>query len=199
MEFIGLNKPFRYSLNKTVPSDRWNEWDKFLPTILFSLRTRKSSCTGYTPFFLLYGFEARMVPESPLSVITPNFSAPTRENELIHLPAIRSTLKRESKSSSTVSPFKKDQLFLLLDSKLRKKQFEDKLSPRYTGPYKVAQELPHNVYQIVSELGKVKIIHKSRLVPSIMRSHEASFRVVECKDYNRTSSSYSLHLADLST
>ena len=33
-------------------------WVMELPTVLWSLRTTPSRATGYTPFFMIYGFEA---------------------------------------------------------------------------------------------------------------------------------------------
>ena len=33
-------------------------WLTELPTMLWSLRTTPSQATGYTPFFMVYGFEA---------------------------------------------------------------------------------------------------------------------------------------------
>jgi len=33
-------------------------WLKELPTFIWSLRTSQSRATGYTPFFMVYGFEA---------------------------------------------------------------------------------------------------------------------------------------------
>ena len=186
-----LNKTLRNSLNKTVPPAQWNTWDTYLPHISFSLRIRKSSSTGYSPFYILYGFEPRISSDNPLMIIHPNFSTLTRELEMMHLPALRATLKRDSKSSDKFINFNLNQLVLLLDSTLRKKQIRNKLSPRYTGPFRITRILPHNIYHITSELGKLKIVHSSRLIPYHMRSNSqdiASFWPVKCKDEIHSSS-----------
>ena len=104
---------------------------------------------------------------------------------MMSVPAIRSTLVRKSRSFYSVKKLKVAELVLLLDAKIRKNLIWNNLSPRYQGPFKIVRQLDHNIYQIVSELGKNKIIHASRLIRYYMRqntSNITSFWVVECKD-----------------
>ena len=104
---------------------------------------------------------------------------------MMSVPAIRSTLVRKSRSFYSVEKLKVAELVLLLDAKIRKNLIWNNLSPRYQGPFKIVRQLDHNIYQIVSELGKNKIIHASRLIRYYMRQNTSiitSFWVVECKD-----------------
>ena len=43
------------------------EWDQYLPYLLFVYRTRVHESSGYTPFSLLYGREARLPSETALT------------------------------------------------------------------------------------------------------------------------------------
>ena len=40
-------------------SDHQDDWDDFIDPVLFSIRTAIQESTHYTPFFLMYGREAR--------------------------------------------------------------------------------------------------------------------------------------------
>lgn len=41
------------------------EWDKHLDAVMFGLRTKKQMTTKYSPFFLMFGREARYPSEVP--------------------------------------------------------------------------------------------------------------------------------------
>ena len=40
-------------------SDHTNDWDDYLDPVLFGIRTSVHESTKFTPFFLMYGREAR--------------------------------------------------------------------------------------------------------------------------------------------
>ena len=53
MLLLGLKPRIFNRLNKFDA-----DWVTKLPTVLWSLRTTPRKATGYTPFFMVYGFEA---------------------------------------------------------------------------------------------------------------------------------------------
>ncbi|KAH1172064.1 hypothetical protein KIL84_007682 [Mauremys mutica] len=53
------NKSIKRALRKSVDDSATN-WDEFLGDIVFSLRTKPNMTTKFSPYQLLYGFEARL-------------------------------------------------------------------------------------------------------------------------------------------
>ena len=46
-------------------NDKQNDWDEWLPHVLFAYRAAKHASTGYSPFYMLHGFE----PRYPIDVL----------------------------------------------------------------------------------------------------------------------------------
>ena len=46
-------------------NQRPESWDKYLDAVMFGLRTKKHMTTKFSPFFLLFGTEARLPSEVP--------------------------------------------------------------------------------------------------------------------------------------
>lgn len=64
----GLVEKFNGTLTTMISmyvSDDQDDWDQHLPYVLFAYRTSVHASTGCTPFFLLYGHEARF----PIDVV----------------------------------------------------------------------------------------------------------------------------------
>jgi hypothetical protein len=55
MVLQGLKPRIFYKINK-----HGKRWAAELPSVLWSLRTTPSRATGFTPFFLVYGYEAML-------------------------------------------------------------------------------------------------------------------------------------------
>lgn len=45
--------------------ERTKDWDKHLDAVMFGLRTKKQMTTKFSPFFLMFGREARYACEVP--------------------------------------------------------------------------------------------------------------------------------------
>jgi hypothetical protein len=106
----------------------------------------------------------------------------TLENAI--LPGHRETLNRAATSSHKIETFAVDDLVMLLDPSIRKKQINDKKAARYLGPFKVMNIHPHNSYTIDSEAGKRLLVHASRLRKFIPRfpSRDNVLWAVGCED-----------------
>ena len=46
-------------------NERPDSWDSYLDPVMFGLRTKKHITTKFSPFFLLFGIEARLPCEVP--------------------------------------------------------------------------------------------------------------------------------------
>ena len=57
-----LNQTLQRALSKLV--DEQNDWDCFLPSVVFAYNTSRQSSTGFTPFELMYGRKAILPIES---------------------------------------------------------------------------------------------------------------------------------------
>ena len=54
-----LNQTLKAALQKLV-NDNHDDWDQLIDNVLFAYRTSKQDSTKYTPFFLMYGREAKL-------------------------------------------------------------------------------------------------------------------------------------------
>ena len=61
-----MNKTIRAMIVK-YSSQHGGNWDEYLPELLFAYRTKCHKSTKESPFFLLYGRDARLPGEEALS------------------------------------------------------------------------------------------------------------------------------------
>jgi hypothetical protein len=113
-----VNRVVRYALTKTC-QDSFNKWDKYLPGILWGLRCKISSATGYSPYFLLFGVQPRIASVGTVSLVN-KVNVESRIVELESLPGLRKSLETVSRSSSKVPVFAVGEFVLLLKPNLRK-------------------------------------------------------------------------------
>lgn len=76
-----LNGMIQRSLNKLV-AEHCNRWDQYLLSTLFALRTKKQLMTQYSPYYLMFGREARY-PLGPYEIYSEDilYLAPGKELE----------------------------------------------------------------------------------------------------------------------
>ena len=73
-----FNKTHKSVLRKLV-SKEGKDWDRLLPYALFVYREVPQSTTGFSPFKLLYGKEAR----APLDMLREEWEASKKNNESV--------------------------------------------------------------------------------------------------------------------
>jgi len=73
-----FNQVLKAMLSKLIGKESYN-WDNMLPYVLFAYREVPQSSTGFSPFELLYGREAR----GPLDILKEEWEADKKSNENI--------------------------------------------------------------------------------------------------------------------
>ncbi|KAF0153184.1 MAG: hypothetical protein FD188_3384, partial [Ignavibacteria bacterium] len=58
-----VNRTIKRGLQKTLNQENLENWDMALPHVIFAYNTSVHSTTGFTPFFLMFGTEARIPAE----------------------------------------------------------------------------------------------------------------------------------------
>ena len=164
-----LNRTLCESLAKVATSQNW---DVYLPPVLFTYRTKKHATTGYTPFQLVYGRQAVLPIEAILSTteteseIDLEDSILTRAYELMdkleetHEHARKNTetsqQKQKQRHDARIKPVgfeigekvwvqRKD-----IESS-RSVKFEDKRK----GPYTICAKLGNGAYKLRNDKGQI--------------------------------------------
>ncbi|OLY81467.1 Transposon Ty3-G Gag-Pol polyprotein [Smittium mucronatum] len=159
-----LNRTIRYSLNKSVGKD-WKNWDKYLPRILWGLRTKKNNTTNMAPYSLMFG-NTGSHPINETEEVERNTE---RIIEILGVSGDRVSLERDKISSLTKEVYRIGDLVMVLNHQLRKGNFSPKQNPRYEGPFRVIRCCKSNTYGVQNEDGKVIKVHLSRLKPFRIR------------------------------
>ena len=147
-----FNRTLKSMLSKLV-ENKGRDWDRLLGPVLFAYRTTAHSSTGETPFYLLYGRDAKL--PSALDFYSPCPRAPviyseygkTLFRELKQIRDIakksiqqaqKSQKKQYDKNSHPVTVEAGDTVFVKLQPKF-------KLDRTYHGPYRVYEATSTNV------------------------------------------------------
>ena len=139
--------------------DRGNpkDWDKILPTEELVINSLPNQRTGFSPFFLNYGYE----PITPIQLV--------RGNEEIKTESIGSFVKRITSDWELAREnlkrsvdlhakyydkkhrdieFNEEELVLLSTRNLKMKEIQGKLKKRFAGPFKIEQRIGQQAYKL---------------------------------------------------
>jgi transposase InsO family protein len=117
-----------------------DDWDKFVPTVLFSYRIRKHTTLGKSPYEALYGKAPRLPSGEIIGIPTPV------KERIQNLREIQNGAKRPSISKK--SKFHNGQR-VLWKSGLRR----NKMEPNLYGPYTIQASGPNNTYILANDDG----------------------------------------------
>ena len=148
-----------------------NDWDKALPYVTWAYNTSRHESSRFSPYYLLYGREPRLVMDSV-------FKTPTsiqRLDEMVEklkearelardfVSEVQQKNKLRYDSNKAASPFSVGDLCLVF-TPIRKKGLSPKLRPQFIGPM-IIKEITSPVNVIVeSEDGKIRDkVHICRL------------------------------------
>jgi hypothetical protein len=168
-ETNGLVERFNRTLCESLAkvSENENEWDEHIESVLFAYRTTKHSTTKRIPFFMTYGRKA-ILPIENLEIDEDfeNTAIIRRIYELINLVEERDEALKNIEKSQMLQKTKYDKnvkeeiLFnigdkVLLKDAAKEKQWSNKLSSKWKGPYYIHEIFGNGAYKIRTMDGKV--------------------------------------------
>ena len=173
-------------------SDKEKQWDEYLDSVLLAYRTMKHETTGFTPFQLIYGRQAKLPVE--LKVVTFKDLSESYEQALMKRTLIlieklshdqnKAKSNIESSQSKMRSRSKKPSDRLKIGDKVLvhrtdlQNNLSAKLMEKWIGPYFVHDVLDKNLYKLRNMDGRkvkqivngnrLKIYHDQHLEPIVL-------------------------------
>ncbi|CAF4215475.1 unnamed protein product, partial [Adineta steineri] len=141
-----------------------NNWDEFLAPVVFAYNTGCHSTTQYSPFQLLFGREARLPTEAPLSTFTfrkPNdyYEQLKKSMKLIHQNAHRNITNKQHQYKTRYDKQRADPHYSINDRVLiRKHGLKNKLEPKYSITPQIIIQEKHPVYVVKDETTQYNFI-----------------------------------------
>ena len=144
-------------------NEQHKDWDEFLPLVLFAYRTSLHDSVKDTPFFLLYGRDAKLPLDHKAHQLTRVSleKAQTRQKQFYDI-------KKPTSRSYSVG----DSVYLYVPRVKRGQT--PKFAHYWQGPYVIAKKMSPVNYQIVSDKGVKQVVHVNRLKPANIRSSQIS-------------------------
>ena len=163
-EANGLVERFNGTLKKMLTcfvENGKDDWDKYLPYLLFSYREVPQESTGFSPFELLYGSHVR----GPLSIIREEWKEPSvntmNESVVSYLLKTREMLQKMSNIAHSIELNSKKKQKLYYDKKCNTRKLSpgqkvsvllptssNKLLADWNGPYEVTKQVSPVDYEI---------------------------------------------------
>ena len=163
----GLVEQYNHTLAEMLShyvSIGMQDWDKWISLLKFAYNTTRCSSHGYTPFFLRYGHEARLPLDVTLDI--PTYAHPDKhKNEHEYIINLMASLNdaREcarnaiKKAQETMAKYhnkkRREKEFKVGDLVLQYEHRSNKLSHKFSGPYKITKVHPNNTVVIESISG----------------------------------------------
>jgi hypothetical protein len=163
--------------------EQQNDWDLYIPWVLFAYRTAVNVSTLYTPFYLLHGYEASYPLDIELRLMTETFHdkekfvefmaervATARRVAVQNLKVIDDKLYEKFKHLPKLPRYNVGDLVLIYDPTTPPKK-NAKLLRRWTGPYKILRRISVVNYEVkvvspVSQQHKnIRKVHIYRMRP----------------------------------
>jgi len=158
-------------LSSYVNDDR-DDWNKYLPLVLYSYRTSDNPSTGFTPFFLNFGRDPPPLNDEP-TVTSSNTDVDNYVNQLRSRLQIARTIARERfKRSQRAHKNYYDKrkihtTFEIGDWVLIEPDVPNqrrKLEHRWFGPFRITKKIADTTYEVQNEsTAETKTIHVSKI------------------------------------
>ena len=149
-----------------------NRWDEYLPYATFAYNTAVHSSTGYTPFYLMFGREARepndVLPPNRLLIISDENTIFSQMWHEAKEKAKNNLAEAKEKQKYYYDKDKKLVEYKIGDHVLLKEQasIPGKFNMRYIGPYRVIEKKSDVTYKLLDIENKTEYVtHIDRLKP----------------------------------
>ena len=160
----------------TMVDEHGEDWENYLSKICFAYNTCEHTSTGFAPFYLMFGRQAKIPLDivygsSNTAVVTPSqYASKLRHSleesyQLTHKHSLGAACRQKAHYDSKVhgKPFKVGDLVWLC-TPVRGRKKSKKLHCPWTGPFKVVKQISALVYRIQNiESRKHQIVHFERL------------------------------------
>lgn len=132
------------------------DWEKILPTVHYVVNNTPNRHTGYTPFYLNFGYH----PVTPVQLLSDNETKMESVESFVerlkkqfeearkNLEHARETMMKQEHGHRRVQEFAIGDQVLLSTKNLNVKGFPRKLQRRFIGPFKVVQEISKVAYKV---------------------------------------------------
>lgn len=176
-----FNKTLGIMLSMYV-SEKHNDWDEYLKYVVFAYNTTRQSSTGFSPYYLLYGLNARL----PVDLDDPNPDMPMSERyERLHEArelaisaneVAQGNQKKYYDRNRYIQTFNEGDLVLVYRTRGYIGQTSKFIHP-YEGPFKVLRRNSDLVYLVKCmnpdlTRRKEELVHVSRMKPYYTRDNE---------------------------
>lgn len=188
-----FNQTLKQMLRKFV-NDSGNDWDQWLPYLLFAYREVPQASTGFSPFELLYGYEVR----GPLTLLKEIWEGDKVEggskNILSYVIQMRERLEKMSELAQSHMVEAQQQQKSWYDKSARQRAFEpgqkvlvllpsdnNKLLAKWQGPFEVMRKLGPTTYEVSTpgQLRSSKVLHINLLKEWVERiEHKADAMLI---------------------
>jgi len=178
----GMIERFNRTIGECIAkllTDKEKEWDEYIDAVLLAYRTMKHEATGFTPFQLLYGRQAKLPIDLKITTyqktpINYDEALTKRTYEIINKmnnEQIKARENIEKGQEQQKSRHKKESTKLKIGDKVLvhrtnlQTNFSAKLEEKWIGPYYIHDVLQRNVYKLRNLDGKLvkNVIHGNRL------------------------------------
>jgi len=146
------------------------DWNKYLSSTVFSLNTSTSASTEYTPFYLNFGFEARLAIENKVGT---RGTEESREEALKDLwdqrgKANKDIIKAQGKMKDRVDKGRRDVQYnpgdkVAIYMPFRKIGRNFKLDQHYRDGYIIEEKINDLLYKVIGPNGKSKVVNIQKL------------------------------------
>lgn len=174
------------SMLATSTKDNPLSWEEYLQPVCFAYNTSCHSSTGFTPFYLMYGREARLPVDLQFGVHSPNtedlspinYSRQMQMSLYYAFQKVRETLGYVQQRQKTLydrhihgNPYAEGDTVWLYSTVVPNDNHR-KLYHPWTGPYKVLSKLSDITYKIAPthDLSKTSVVHFDRLKKCHLRT-----------------------------
>ena len=191
----GLDERFNQTLQRQLlkfVGKEQNEWDLYIDSILFSYRVSRQDSTKYSPYFLVYGRQARLPVQFKTNInedeLKEGYDEMKTKKDLdtqtkmmikirrkalenIGIAQCRQKKYFDAKHSKDKGKYRIGALVLLKNSKKLSRK-GSKLEPNWTGPYCIHEAVGKSTYRLCSCTSPKKVFSSIYNISRLKLYHE---------------------------